>query len=89
MFYTVLALLQKIGKTPTKHSGPISLFDTEFVAKGIFPIDLSKDIQRAFELRQKSDYKVTERFSPERAEEVLEKAGLFLEVVNRYLLAER
>lgn len=37
MFYAVLALLQKIGKVPRKHSGVISLFDTEFVLKGFFP----------------------------------------------------
>jgi uncharacterized protein (UPF0332 family) len=34
MFYAVLALLQKVGKVPRKHSGAISLFDTEFVRKG-------------------------------------------------------
>jgi len=34
MFYAVLALLQKIGKVPRKHSGAISLFDTELVLKG-------------------------------------------------------
>lgn len=31
MFYAALALLQKIGKIPSKHIGVISLFDTEFV----------------------------------------------------------
>jgi len=36
MFYAVLALLQKIGKVPSKHTGVISIFDTEFVAKDIF-----------------------------------------------------
>jgi len=34
MFYAALALLQKIGKVPSKHTGVISLFDTEFVVKG-------------------------------------------------------
>ena len=28
MFYAALALLQKIGKVPSKHTGVISLFDT-------------------------------------------------------------
>jgi uncharacterized protein (UPF0332 family) len=46
-----LALLQKIGKVPSKHVGVVSLFDTEFVAKGVFPRDLSKNFHRAFELR--------------------------------------
>lgn len=55
MFYAALALLQKIGKVPSKHVGVVSLFDTEFVAKGVFPRDLSRNFHRAFELRQVSD----------------------------------
>lgn len=58
MFYAALALLQKISKAPSKHTGVISLFDTEFVMKGIFPKELSKDFHKAFGLRQRSDYKV-------------------------------
>ena len=52
MFYAALALLQKIGKIPSKHAGVISLFDTEFALKGIFSKELSKDFHKAFELRQ-------------------------------------
>lgn len=55
MFYAALALLQKISKVPSKHSGVISLFDKEFVMKGIFAKDLSKDFHKAFELRQTID----------------------------------
>jgi hypothetical protein len=33
MFYATLALLQKISKGTSKHSGVISLFDKEFVQK--------------------------------------------------------
>ena len=36
MFYAALALLQSISKAPSKHSGVISHFDTEFVMKGVF-----------------------------------------------------
>ena len=52
MFYAALALLQNISKAPSKHSGVISLFDTEFVMKGIFSKELSKHFHKAFELRQ-------------------------------------
>ncbi|MEW6680404.1 MAG: HEPN domain-containing protein [bacterium] len=57
MFYVALALLQKIGKVPVKHTGVISIFDTEFVLKDIFPKELSRAFHKAFELRQTSDYK--------------------------------
>jgi len=34
----------------------ISLFDTEFVLKGIFPKEFSKYFHKAFELRQVSEF---------------------------------
>jgi uncharacterized protein (UPF0332 family) len=88
MFYAALALLQKIGKVPSKHAGVISLFDTEFALKGLFPKELSKDFHKAFELRQLSDYKVSESFSPEKANEIWEKAFRFVDSVRKYLISE-
>lgn len=88
MFYAALALLQKISKVPSKHTGVISLFDSEFVLKGIFPKELSKDFHKAFELRQQSDYKAIQPVTGERAEEILQKAERFLGAVKTYLLGE-
>ncbi len=85
MFYSALALLQKIGKVPSKHSGVVSLFDTEFVVKGAFSKELSRDFHKAFELRQVSDYKTSVPISRERAEETLSKAKQFVESVEHYL----
>lgn len=76
---------QKISKAPSKHTGVISLFDTEFVIKGIFPKELSKNFHKAFELRQRSDYKVIKPVTSDRAEEILRKAEHFLESVKPYL----
>jgi len=89
MFYAVMALLQKLGKVPSKHVGVISLFDTEFVLKGIFPKELSRDFHKAFEWRQVSDYKVSESLSIKKAQEYLDKAVHFVEVVQKYLLADK
>ncbi len=86
MFYAALALLQKIGKFPSKHTGVISLFDTEFVLPGIFPKEFSKDFHKAFELRQIFDYRPFERSSPEMAETFLEKAFRFVTAVKEFLL---
>ena len=69
MFYAALALLQKIGRVPSKHAGVISLFDTEFVRPGIFERDFSRDFHRMFELRQLSDYRVMEPLSRDKAED--------------------
>jgi len=85
MFYAALALLQKIGKVPSKHTGVISLFDKEFVLKDIFPKNLSKDFHLAFELRQLSDYKAYELTSREKAKELVAKATNFVSAVKKYL----
>jgi len=86
MFYSALALLQKIGEVPSKHTGVIGLFDKEFVLKGIFPKKLSKDFHRAFELRQLSDYKTYEPISMEKAKDILTKAINFVKIIKEYLL---
>ena len=85
MFYAVLALLQKIGKVPSKDTGVISLFDTEFVVKGIFPKELSKDFHKLFEMRQVSDYKTSDEITAEQAEDAIKRAGLFLKSVIKYI----
>ena len=84
MFYSVLALLQTIGKVPGKHTGAIGLFDTEFVMKDIFTKEMSRTLHKGFELRQVSDYTVPERCSPESAREFLGNAVRFVESVEAY-----
>ena len=86
MFYATLALLQKIGKVPSKHTGVISLFDTEFALKGIFPKELSRNFHKAFELRQISDYRTLKPILKEKAGETLKNAVSFFESVKKYLL---
>jgi len=85
MFYAVLALLQKKGIIPSKHTGTISLFDTEFVRTGALPRDLSRHLHRAFELRQSSDYRVVERISNGKAIETLSHARRFVAAVESLL----
>jgi uncharacterized protein (UPF0332 family) len=85
MFYAVLALLQTIDKVPSKHAGVISLFDREFVLKNQFPKELSKDLHKAFELRQVADYKAIEPTSIEKAEDLLNKADRFVKAIREYL----
>ncbi len=85
MFYAALALLQKIGKMPSKHTGVIGLFDTEFVLKDIFPRELSRDFHKAFDFRQISDYKVIAPISIQKAEEIMSKSIKFVEAIRQYL----
>jgi len=47
MFYAVLALLLREGKSYSKHSGVIGAFDTGFVRTGLLPKELSASLHRA------------------------------------------
>jgi uncharacterized protein (UPF0332 family) len=86
MFYAASAMLESVpGKIPSKHSGVIGVFDTEFVLKGILPKKLSKDFHQAFELRQVSDYQISRIISLEQAEEVWRNASDFVTLVRGQL----
>ncbi|TAK31134.1 MAG: HEPN domain-containing protein [Chloroflexota bacterium] len=82
--YAALALLQSISRAPSKHAGVISLFDTEFVAKGTFSKDLSKDFHRAFELCQTADHRALPPITPQTALETWQRAARFVEAIQRY-----
>jgi hypothetical protein len=88
MFYAVLALLQTIGKVPSRHSGAISLFDREFTHTGALEKEFSASLHRAFELRQTSDYRVQEVPTHAEARELWQKAVAFVRAVEVYLERE-
>ncbi|MBF0103476.1 MAG: HEPN domain-containing protein [Desulfobacterales bacterium] len=84
MFYATLALVIKTGKTFSKHSGVISVFDIDFVREGLLPKELSKDLHKVFRLRNESDYIMTEEPSFEQAKETYDKAVNFVALVIQY-----
>ena len=84
MFYGVLALLQTINRIPRKHQGAISLFDREFVHKGLLSRELSADLHRVFEARQQDDYQKLEPVSLDEATAAIEAAERFLGAVREY-----
>lgn len=85
MFYAAVALLQQAGKVPSKHTGVISLFDSGFVLKGRLPKEMSKSFHRAFELRQVSDYRVSQPVRAEDVEELHRQAVEFVKRVEAYI----
>lgn len=87
MFYAAVALLQKSGIVPSKHQGVISLFDTQFAVPGILPKELSRSFHKTFELRQVSDYKVSQLLTRAKAEEALVNATRFVEAIRKHLSA--
>ena len=85
MFYGVLGLLQAIHRTPRKHAGAISLFDSEYVRTGLFDKESSRDLHQAFARRQLDDYTSLEPVPETGARDAAERAGRFVRVVEAYL----
>lgn len=86
MFYATLALLVTIGKSPSKHIGVISFFDSEFVRRNIFPKEMSRKLHEVFEARQEGDYTNPDLIDREKAGDVLKAAGEFLKAIEDKLL---
>jgi uncharacterized protein (UPF0332 family) len=83
MFYAPLAILAAQKKETSKHGGLISLFDKEFVKKGIFPKNFSKWLHDAFDLRQRSDYTAGQIVTKEEADQAFEKSSLFVQGLKK------
>lgn len=86
MFYSVLALLQSIGTVPRKHSGAISLFDSQFVHSGVFPKELSAALHAAFVQRQADDYQRLDPVTVDEARAAVAAAERFVAAVRAHLV---
>ena len=62
--------------------------EKEFVMRGVFEKELSKDFHKAFELRQSIDYKIIKPISTDKANEIWQKADNFVQAVEHYLIRE-
>ena len=87
MFYSVLALLLYEEFSSSKHSGVLSYFNRRFIKTGVFDKSLGLWLGKAFELRQRMDYR--ERVEParEQATLVLDQADHFVKTVAAHLAA--
>lgn len=85
MFYAVLALIVFEPYSSSKHSGVLSYFNKKFIKEGIFPNELGLSINRAFELRQRGDYREYTDLTYEQVEPFIEKARIFVQKVRDYL----
>lgn len=85
MFYAALSLLVTRQLSASKHSGVISIFHREFVNKNIFPKELGKYLDLAFDMRTKSDYRELVDFGREEIEEILKGAEAFVEKIKEIL----
>lgn len=85
MFYAVLALLMNEPYSSSKHSGVLSYFNRRFIKEGIFSHDLGLAINRAFEIRQRGDYKEQIALDREQVIQIIEQAKLLIDAVEKFL----
>jgi uncharacterized protein (UPF0332 family) len=85
MFYSLLALYARKGMGTSKHAGVIAIFDREYVKAGTFPKEMSRNLHRAFYLRQDSDYKEFSLLTREETREILAGAEIFFDSIANYL----
>ena len=85
MFYAVLALLIYEPYSSSKHSGVIAYFNQHFVKNDILPKESGRALNKAFELRQRGDYREYIELSFDEVAPYIEKAELFIEQVRKRL----
>jgi len=57
MFYSILALLIFEPYSSSKHSGVLSYFNRRFIKGGIISRDIGRAVNKAFDIRQRGDYR--------------------------------
>lgn len=85
MFYSAQAMLLTKNLSFSSHKGVISAFGEHFVKSGIFPKEMSRELNKAFEKRQIGDYEYTFVISRREAEEILESGEKFVEKIAKHL----
>jgi len=85
MFYSILALLIYEPFSSSKHSGVISYFNRNFIKAGIFSERLGRGVNKAFDLRQRGDYREQVNLTTEEVEPFLDLSREFMDSIRQYL----
>lgn len=85
MFYAVLALLVNEPYASSKHTGVLAYFNKNFVKSGLLPEALGRSLNKAFELRQRGDYREYIEMTHEQVAPFIGEARSFIAAVRAYL----
>jgi uncharacterized protein (UPF0332 family) len=89
MFYAILALLIYEPYSSSRHSGVLTYFNRRFVKEGTFDKDLGRWVNKAFELRQRGDYREYFDLSLNEVAPNIQRAEEFLRAVREHLREEK
>ena len=85
MFFVTQALLLSKGLSYSSHKGIISAFGEYLVKSDVFPKDMGRDLNLAFQKRQLGDYESRFVISREEADHLLKRGKEFVAKVVEYL----
>ena len=85
MFYSVEAVLLTKNMSFSSHKGVISAFGEHFIKTGVFPKEMGRELNRAFEKRQLSDYEYTFVISAGEAGQILKSGNEFVKNIDDWL----
>jgi hypothetical protein len=85
MFYSILALLIFEPYSSSKHSGVLSYFNRHFIKGGMIPKDIGRAVNKAFDIRQRGDYREQISLNPNQVEPFIDWAEKLIESVRDLL----
>ena len=88
MFYAIMALLIYEPYSSSKHSGVLSYFNRRFIREGVFDRETGRWVNKAFELRQRSDYREYFTLTQGQAADLVVKARQFILTIGSHLDAK-
>ncbi|MEN4006812.1 MAG: HEPN domain-containing protein [Methanobacteriaceae archaeon] len=88
MFYATEAVLLTKNLKFSSHKGVISLLGQYFIRTSIFPVELGRDLSKAFDERLTVDYSFNSEITQEIAENAINRGENFIERIKEYLLEE-
>ncbi len=85
MLYATTALLSSRGLWRSKHQGIIAAFGEYFIKPGLIEPEFGRMLNEAFQARLDSDYIPYPNPDWQSAQQLVEKARIFVERVGQYL----
>ncbi len=85
MFYAILALLIYEPYSSSKHSGVLGYFNRRFIKEGVFNREMGRWVNKAFELRQRGDYREYFEVTRDQSADLVAKAGQCVSIVRTHL----
>ena len=85
MFYSILALLIFEPYSSSKHSGVLSYFNRHFIKSGLITKDIGRAVNKAFDIRQRGDYREQVKLDHDQVEPYIDWAEKLIASVKEFL----